>query len=158
MADPANVQQNRTVPAGAAEAVSAKTTSTGSTSSGTAGTSEMRSTVTCSFCMKPPAAVLKMIAGPGVFICNECVGLCADIIATSPTGESGPGVEAWEQQLSDDELLAHLPKVAALSAQVERQLSGWVRQARDRGLTWSRIGEALGMTRQSAWERFSGED
>ena len=24
--------------------------------------------------------------------------------------------------------------------------------------TWARIGEALGMTRQSAWERFSGED
>ena len=59
-----------------------------------------------------------------VFICNECVGLCTDIIATSLAGESGPGVEAWEQQLSDDELLAHLPKVAALSAQVERQLSG----------------------------------
>ncbi len=137
MANPANVQQNSTVPAGA---------------------SEMRSTVACSFCMKPPTAVLKMIAGPGVFICNECVGLCTDIIATSLAGESGPGVEAWEQQLSDDELLAHLPKVAALSAQVERQLSGWVRQARDRGLTWTRIGEALGMTRQSAWERFSGED
>jgi ClpX C4-type zinc finger len=120
--------------------------------------SEKQSTVACSFCMKPPAAVLKMIAGPGVFICNECVGLCTDIIATSPARESGPGVEAWEQQLSDDELLAHLPKIAALSAQVELQLTGWVRQARGRGLTWTRIGESLGMTRQSAWERFSGED
>ena len=25
-------------------------------------------------------------------------------------------------------------------------------------VTWARIGEALGMTRQSAWERFSGEE
>jgi ATP-dependent Clp protease ATP-binding subunit ClpX len=30
--------------------------------------------------------------------------------------------------------------------------------ARSRGITWTRIGAALGMTRQSAWERFSGED
>jgi hypothetical protein len=125
---------------------------------GSAAASEVGSTVACSFCMKPPAAVRKMIAGPGVFICNECVGLCSDIIATSPAGESGPGVEAWEHRLSDDELLAHLPKIAALNAQVERHLTAWVRQARSRGLTWTRIGEALGMTRQSAWERFSGED
>ena len=123
-----------------------------------AAASDVQSTVACSFCMKPPTAVQKMIAGAGVYICNECVGLCSDILAASPAGESGPGVEAWEQKLSDDELLAHLPKVAALSAQVERQLTAWVRQARGRGLTWTRIGGALGMTRQSAWERFSGED
>jgi ClpX C4-type zinc finger protein len=133
-------------------------TASGTQQSGAAATSDLQSTVTCSFCMKPPAAVQKMIAGAGVYICNECVGLCGDILAASPASESGPGVEAWEQKLSDDELLAHLPKVAALSAQVERQLTGWVRQARTRGLTWTRIGEALGMTRQSAWERFSGED
>ncbi len=125
---------------------------------GTDTTSERQSTVACSFCMKPPTAVQKMIAGAGVFICNECVGLCNDIIATSPAGQSDPGFETWMQRLSDDELLVHLPKIAALSAQVERQLTGWVRQARGRGLTWTRIGEALGMTRQSAWERFSGED
>ena len=44
------------------------------------------------------------------------------------------------------------------AAQVEQQLTGWVRQARSRGITWTRIGESLGMTRQSAWERFSGEE
>ena len=126
--------------------------------SSTAPASDLQSNVACSFCMKPPAAVQKMIAGAGVYICNECVGLCSDILAASPPGQSGPGVKAWEQKLSDDELLAHLPKIAALSAQVEWQLTAWVRQARGRGLTWTRIGEALGMTRQSAWERFSGED
>jgi hypothetical protein len=134
-----------------AESASAQQSSTSTAPDG-------QSTVVCSFCMKPPAAVQKMIAGAGVYICNECVGLCGDILAASPPGESGPGVKAWEQKLSDDELLAHLPKVAALSAQVERQLTAWVRQARSRGITWTRIGEALGMTRQSAWERFSGED
>ena len=45
-----------------------------------------------------------------------------------------------------------------LSAQVEQNLTGWVRRARALGVTWARIGAALGMTRQSAWERFSGEE
>ena len=36
--------------------------------------------VRCSFCGKPQESVKKIIAGPGVYICNECVGLCNDII------------------------------------------------------------------------------
>ena len=120
-------------------------------------TDELQVSVACSFCMKSPGSVAKMIAGPAVFICNECVGLCNDILAQQ--GESaGDAAASWRQQLSDEELLSHLPKVARLSAQVEQQLTGWVRQARSRGITWTRIGESLGMTRQSAWERFSGED
>ena len=35
----------------------------------------------CSFCGKHQHAVSKMIAGPTVYICNECIGLCNDIIA-----------------------------------------------------------------------------
>lgn len=35
---------------------------------------------------------------------------------------------------------------------------GLVLKARALGVTWARIGETLGMTRQSAWERFSGEE
>lgn len=34
----------------------------------------------CSFCGKSQHEVIKLIAGPNVFICNECVDLCADII------------------------------------------------------------------------------
>ena len=36
--------------------------------------------VKCSFCGKPQEVVKKIIAGPGVFICDECVNLCQDII------------------------------------------------------------------------------
>ena len=36
--------------------------------------------IRCSFCGKPQEVVKKIIAGPGVFICDECVGLCQDII------------------------------------------------------------------------------
>jgi ATP-dependent protease Clp ATPase subunit len=34
----------------------------------------------CSFCGKERAAVANLIAGPGVWICNDCVALCVEII------------------------------------------------------------------------------
>mgnify|MGYP000497495910 CR=1 FL=1 len=34
----------------------------------------------CDFCSKKQYEVKKLIAGPGVYICNECVELCTDII------------------------------------------------------------------------------
>ena len=36
--------------------------------------------IRCSFCGKTQEAVKRIIAGPGVYICNECIGLCANII------------------------------------------------------------------------------
>jgi hypothetical protein len=112
--------------------------------------------ILCSFCLKPASEVATIVAGPGVFICDECVGLCAEIIAAKPPGRSAH--VRWERQQADDMLLATLPKFAAAGGQVERQLALWVTEARSRGITWTRIGAALGMTRQSAWERFSGEE
>ncbi len=37
--------------------------------------------LTCSFCGKSQKEVKKLIAGPTVYICDECIGLCNDIIA-----------------------------------------------------------------------------
>jgi hypothetical protein len=59
---------------------------------------------------------------------------------------------------SVDEVLKDLPQVANAGAQVEKYLANGVRRARELGATWARIGDAFGMTRQSAWERFSGEE
>ncbi len=39
------------------------------------------SSLTCSFCGKSQKEVKKLIAGPTVYICDECLGLCNDIIA-----------------------------------------------------------------------------
>ena len=36
--------------------------------------------VKCSFCGKTQENVRKIVAGPGVYICNECIGLCNEII------------------------------------------------------------------------------
>ncbi|RMG00030.1 MAG: ATP-dependent Clp protease ATP-binding subunit ClpX, partial [Nitrospirae bacterium] len=35
----------------------------------------------CSFCGKNQVEVKKLIAGPSVYICDECVGLCNEILA-----------------------------------------------------------------------------
>ena len=131
--------------------------------------------VCCSFCLKPSTEVAKLVAGHGVYICNECVALCGEIIAAelpSPAAagpdaagpaaagpaDSPPRLAPWEQVRTLDEILAALPRVAAAGQQAQQYLTHWVRQARSLGATWAQIGAALNMTRQSAWERFSGEE
>jgi ATP-dependent Clp protease ATP-binding subunit ClpX len=44
------------------------------------GTGDSKNTLYCSFCGKSQHEVRKLIAGPTVFICDECVELCMDII------------------------------------------------------------------------------
>ena len=34
----------------------------------------------CSFCGKPQEQVRKLVAGPGVYICDECIELCSEIV------------------------------------------------------------------------------
>ena len=45
----------------------------------------------CSFCGKSHSEVKKLIAGPGVYICNECVDVCGNILAKeiNPPDPSG---------------------------------------------------------------------
>ena len=48
--------------------------------------SDSKSTLYCSFCGKSQHEVRKLIAGPTVFICDECVELCNDIIREETKG------------------------------------------------------------------------
>jgi ATP-dependent Clp protease ATP-binding subunit ClpX len=52
--------------------------------------------VSCSFCGKSETLVNRLIAGPGVFICNECVALCNDILSEeqglAPAKDQLPGM------------------------------------------------------------------
>ena len=116
--------------------------------------------VRCSFCAKPSADVEKVIAGPGVYICNECVGLCDDILAAERRKPQGPGTQlsSWDDTMTDEQILDLLPRIAAVGAQTEASLQRLVAILRGRRVTWARIGAALRITRQSAWERFSGEE
>src|SRR6201994_2536891 len=59
------------------------------------GTSDSKNTLYCSFCGKSQHEVRKLIAGPTVFICDECVELCMDIIREETKTQlvkSGDGV------------------------------------------------------------------
>jgi hypothetical protein len=111
----------------------------------------------CSFCAKSSTEVDKLVAGPGVHICNECVSLAGTVIDEYRGTSADPRMPIWET-MTDEQMIEHVPRVAAVADQVETNLRSWVQELRRRGVTWARIGQALGVSRQSAWERFSGEE
>jgi len=108
----------------------------------------------CSFCLKSQHEVQKLIAGPGfIFICDECVGLCDAIVAGEP-----PKIDSSKFKIdliSTDTLLARLKPIEQTLQGMGNQLHTVVEELRGREVSWARIGEALGVSRQSAWERFS---
>jgi hypothetical protein len=107
----------------------------------------------CSFCGKVANEVTRLIAGPGVFICNECVRLCEQLLSGQPKSTFPP-----LDGKSDDELLAEMVQLDSSRGQVEAAVQERVLRLRSRSVTWARIGAALSISRQSAWERFSGEE
>jgi ATP-dependent protease Clp ATPase subunit len=104
----------------------------------------------CSFCRKPDKKVDKLIGGPGVYICDVCVGLCNDILTGRPT----PGFAGWDT-LTDRQLLDALPPSEAMVDSSRDVLQSQVEVLRKRDVSWAAIGQALGISRQAAWERFS---
>jgi hypothetical protein len=113
-------------------------------------------TLHCSFCGKSQHKVEKLIAGPrGVFICNECVRLCDGILAGtwSPTGQPYSGFNPLD---GPTEELVELVGSVDLATDANRDfLQALVDTLRAREVSWADIGAALGVSRQSAWERFS---
>jgi ATP-dependent Clp protease ATP-binding subunit ClpX len=59
----------------------------------TRGRNGDRPTLSCSFCGKSQKEVRKLIAGPTVYICDECIALCNDIIAEELDGKDRRGGE-----------------------------------------------------------------
>jgi hypothetical protein len=56
------------------------------------------------------------------------------------------------------EPLDGLREVCRLSTALDKLTRESVQRAREAGHSWTQIGEALGVTKQTAWERYSGED
>ncbi|MFM2053229.1 MAG: ATP-dependent Clp protease ATP-binding subunit ClpX [Pseudomonadota bacterium] len=56
-------------------------------------------TLYCSFCGKSQHEVKKLIAGPSVFICDECIELCNDIIRDEAPGTESAGGKAGRDDL-----------------------------------------------------------
>src|SRR5436853_6520982 len=68
--------------------------------------------LTCSFCGKAQKEVKKLIAGPTVYICDECIGLCNDIIAEE--------IEKEEQSYG----LTSVPKPAEIKTVLDAYVIG----------------------------------
>ena len=70
-------------------------------------------TLYCTFCGKSQHEVKKLIAGPSVFICDECIDLCNEIIR-----DELPGLEAVKDKGSD------LPTPAEIKANLDNYVIG----------------------------------
>jgi hypothetical protein len=105
----------------------------------------------CSFCGKDSGSVHALIAGPSVYICDECVAICNKCLG----GEPVPPQNANWDQYTDDHLLKMLAQSSAIAEARSEFLRMHVDALRKRGVQWAAIGKALGVSRQAAWERFS---
>ena len=71
--------------------------------------------VCCSFCSKPQELTGRLIAGPGVFICDECVELCKSIL------DDGKIYDVQDAKISAE---IYLPKPQEIKAQLDEYVIG----------------------------------
>jgi ATP-dependent Clp protease ATP-binding subunit ClpX len=81
----------------------------------------------CSFCGKSHSEVKKLIAGPGVYICNECIEVCSNILEKEMGGAPSKGKTAAEKSgfriPSPAEILAKLNEFAIGQENAKKVLS-----------------------------------
>jgi ATP-dependent Clp protease ATP-binding subunit ClpX len=118
-----------------------------------AGGSGPTKTLYCSFCIKSQHEVKKLIAGPAaIFICDECIDLCNEIIAGRfPDPSKYPS----DKDIPTERLLERLQSIEETLQGKGNQLQKVVEILRSHEVSWAQIGTALGISRQSAWERFT---
>jgi len=106
-------------------------------------------TLKCSFCGKDASQIARLIGGPGVHICDGCVGICNKILEATPADFAG-----WDT-MTDEQLLTALKAADATVEATRSVLQAQIDELRKRAISWQAIGAALGISRQAAWERFS---
>jgi hypothetical protein len=107
----------------------------------------------CSFCGKSQTEVKKLISGPGVFICSECVELCLPIIAAKPE-ETGTSSSLLPDNAPTEKLLKTLAGYNGAFESVGAAMQDIVDILREREVSWAAIGQTLAVSRQAAWKRF----
>lgn len=105
----------------------------------------------CSFCGRSEHDVAKLAAGPGgVHICDGCVEACRLFMA----GEAALPRDFDPAGWPTERLMAVLGPLAATSEAHRRHLGEVVDALRERGVSWAKIAAPLGVSRQTAHERF----
>jgi ATP-dependent protease Clp ATPase subunit len=109
----------------------------------------------CTFCTKAQTEVETLIAGPGVFICNECVQICRQIIKKK---SKPPTQEVLNSLLPDnvptETLLKTLAGYNGAFERIDAAMQDIADILRERQVSWASIGQALAVSRQAAWKRF----
>jgi ATP-dependent protease Clp ATPase subunit len=107
----------------------------------------------CSFCGKAQTDVKRLISGPGVFICDECVKLCLPYLAErhAPTGDPD---SLLPDNAPTEQLLQLLAGYNGAFEQVGAAMQDIVDILREREVSWAAIGQTLSVSRQAAWKRF----
>jgi hypothetical protein len=104
----------------------------------------------CTFCGKSETEVARLIGGGSrKYICDACIGICNNILDATPLPFTG-----WES-MNDERLLTAVKASEASVAALRSLQQAQVEALRKRAASWAKIGEALGVSRQAAWERFS---
>ena len=80
-------------------------------------------TYSCSFCGKERAKVKKLIAGPKVYICNECVDLCHSILEENQVNKEDKAEAQQLKVIVPDELKMHLDEHVVGQDQAKKVLS-----------------------------------
>lgn len=75
----------------------------------------------CSFCGKSQDQVKKLIAGPGVYVCDECVDLCNEILDEELFDSSTQQGQPKEPSVP---LISELPKPAEIKAYLDQHIIG----------------------------------
>ena len=80
----------------------------------------------CSFCGKSQDQVKKLVAGPGIYICDECISLCLEILKDEGIIETLSPVEAAkeEEKLLDDLDFTNLPKPKQIKEHFDEYVIG----------------------------------
>lgn len=95
-------------------------------------------TMHCTFCKKTNTEVRKLIAGPGVYICDECIALCNNILDEEETTGAQPPSErapSLEQGLPLERLVSIFGGMAETARSMDGDLRVWATRLRQRGVT-----------------------
>jgi ATP-dependent Clp protease ATP-binding subunit ClpX len=87
------------------------------------GTSSSEKVLYCSFCGKSQHEVKKLIAGPSVFICDECIELCNDIIRDEVPADAVAAQKAKSDLPTPGEIKGSLDQYVIGQEQAKRTLS-----------------------------------